>query len=357
MSGGRPRSSSLGHGGMRGGRAIASRERGNPLGRSTVAIAYDGLGDGRIEEDVLGAADAAVIYATDLASPAVRSADALMVTVQPIRADFLATLTRCQIISRVGVGLDSIDIPAATERGIWVVNVPDYAIAEVSTHAIALMLSHMRRVPTWDGRTRAGQWDGQGATAMRRTDALTLGILGFGRIGSATAAKGRGLGMRVIAYDPYINAKVITAAGVEPVSLETLLQESDYLSLHVPLTETTRAIITADALRLMKPTAYLVNTARGGVIDEAALLGALEAGHLAGAALDVLSIEPPPPDHPLLRHERVVVTPHIAWASAEASREVRVKGAEEVVRVLRGERPHCPANEIAPPTGSVAERM
>jgi D-3-phosphoglycerate dehydrogenase len=326
------------------------------LSKTIVAIVYDGLGEGRIEEDVLATTDAAVVYATDLASPDVRTADALMVTVQPIRTEFITSLERCRIISRVGVGLDNIDIPAATERGIWVVNVPDYAIAEVSTHAIALMLSHMRSVPTWDTRTQVGRWDGQGATAIRRTDELTLGVLGFGRIGSATAAKGCGLGMHVIAHDPYIDPATMTAAGVEPVDWEALLRESDYLSLHVPLTETTRAIMNVDALRLMKPTAYLINTARGGVVDEAALLDALEQHRLAGAALDVLSVEPPPPDHPLLRHERVVVTPHVAWASAEASREVRVKGAEEVVRVLRGERPRCPANEIATPVRAAAER-
>lgn len=327
------------------------------MSKPTVAIVYDGLGDGRIEEDVLAATDAAVVYPTDFASPDVRTADALMVTVQPIRADFITSLERCRIISRVGVGLDNIDIPAATERGIWVVNVPDYAIAEVSTHAIALMLSHMRRVPGWHARTRAGEWNGEGATAMRRTDELTFGVLGFGRIGSAAAAKGRGLGMRVIAHDPYIDQAAITAAGIEPVSWETLLHESDYLSLHVPLTETTRTIIGADALRLMKPTAYVINTARGGVIDQTALLDALNEERLAGAALDVLSVEPPPQDHPLLSHERVVVTPHVAWASAEASRDVRVKGAEEVVRVLCGERPRHPANEIASPVGTAAERM
>lgn len=329
---------------------------GDRLGRPTVAIIYGGLGDGTIEEDVLAAADIAVTYATDMASLAVRTADAIMVTVQPIRADFIGTLERCRIISRVGVGLDNIDIPAATERGIWVVNVPDYAIAEVSTHAIALMLSHMRRVLAWNGTTKAGIWSGQGATAMRRTDELTLGVLGFGRIGSAAAMKGLGLGMRVIAHDPYIDSATVTAAGIEPVAWETLLRESDYLSLHVPLTETTRGIINADALRMMKPTAYLINTARGPVVDEGALLAALNEERLAGAALDVLAVEPPPADHPLLRHERVVVTPHVAWASAEASREVRVKGAQEVVRALRGERPHFPANEIVTPVGIATER-
>jgi len=263
-----------------------------------------------------------------------------------VTAAFLGSLKRCKIVSRVGVGLDNIDIPAATARGIWVTNVPDYAIDEVSMHAIALLLAHLRRVPSWGAMTCRGEWNGASANEMRRPSSLTLGVLGFGRIGSAAAAKGRGLGLRVIAHDPYIDPAVIRAAGVESVDWETLLHTSDYLSLHVPLTEGTRQIMNADAFALMQPHAYLINTARGGVVDEDALLAALQSGTIAGAALDVLATEPPSPHHPLLCDQRVTVTPHVAWGSDEASRDVRLKGTDEVVRALRGERPRCPANEI-----------
>jgi D-3-phosphoglycerate dehydrogenase len=181
---------------------------------------------------------------------------------------------------------------------------------------------------------------------MRRPSRVTLGVLGFGRIGSAAAAKGRGLGLRVIAHDPNVDPAVMQAAGVEPVSWERLLQSADYLSLHVPLEAGTRQLINEEALALMQPHAYLINTARGGIIDETALLAALQRGTIAGAALDVLTTEPPPPDHPLLHDPRVTVTPHAAWGSFEASQDVRTKGAEEVVRVLRGEQPRYAANIV-----------
>jgi D-3-phosphoglycerate dehydrogenase / 2-oxoglutarate reductase len=319
---------------------------GGSLGAPTVAIVYSGIGDTSIEEAALTAVDARIVYAESLDAPEVRAADAVMVTTQTVTAAVLGTLERCRIVSRVGVGLDNIDIPAATARGIWVTNVPDYAIDEVSMHAIALMLAHLRRVPDWGAMTRRGEWNGASASAMRRPGSLTLGVLGFGRIGSAAAAKGRGLGLRVIAHDPYIDARIIRAAGVEPVEWETLLRRSDYLSLHVPLTDGTAKIIDAAALSLMQPHAYLINTARGGVVDEDALLAALQQGGIAGAALDVLATEPPRPEHPLLCDARVTVTPHVAWGSDEASRDVRAKGTDEVVRVLRGDRPRCPANEV-----------
>jgi D-3-phosphoglycerate dehydrogenase len=320
---------------------------GEAVGAPTVVIAYRGLGDAPIEEPVLGRVDARVRFVGDLEAPEVRTADALMVTIQPITAAVIDRLEHCAIISRVGVGLDNIDIPAATARGIWVTNVPDYAIDEVATHAIALLLAHLRRVPAYASATRRGTWDGADASTLRRPGNVTLGVLGFGRIGAAAAAKGRGLGLRVIANDPQVDPATIRAADVEPVGWETLLRRSDYLSLHLPLEARTRNLIDARAFALMQPHAYLINTARGGVVDEEALLDALRRGAIAGAALDVLASEPPPPDHPLLRDERVTITPHVAWGSAEASLDVRTKGAEEVVRALRGERPRFPANEVA----------
>jgi len=311
-----------------------------------VVIAYRGLGESPLEETVLRQVGAQVAYVDTLDAPEVYRADALLVTTQPVTASVVGTLEHCKIISRVGVGLDNIDLPAATARGIWVTNIPDYAIDEVSMHAIALMLAHMRRIPTYAAATRAGRWDGSTASTMRRPGSVTLGVLGFGRIGRAVAAKARGLGLRVLAHDPQLPATTIAATGVEPVGWEELLRAVDYLSLHLPLAPGSLPLIDGAALALLSPHAYLINTARGGLIDEAALLAALRSGRLAGAALDVLATEPPTPDHPLLADPRVTVTPHIAWGSAEASEDVRTKGADEVVRVLRGERPRNPANEI-----------
>ena len=312
-----------------------------------VVITYQGLGAAPLEATVLQQIGARITFVDTLDAPEVREADALLITTQQVTAATIATLGHCRIISRVGVGLDNIDIPAATARGIWVTNVPDYAIDEVSMHAIALLLTQLRRVSTYAARVRQGRWDGSDASTLRRPGQVTLGILGFGRIGSAAAAKGRGLGLRVIAHDPGVDPTTIRAAGVEPVDWATLLGTADYLSLHVPLEAGTTRLIDRHAFALMQPHAYLINTARGGVIDEAALLEALQEGRLAGAALDVLTTEPPAPDHPLLHDPRVTITPHVAWGSAEASEDVRTKAAEEVVRALRGERPLFPANEVA----------
>jgi D-3-phosphoglycerate dehydrogenase len=311
-----------------------------------IVIVYRGLGDAPIEEPILAQVSPRISFVDDLTAPEVRAADALMVTTQEVTAATIATLERCKIISRVGVGLDNVDIPAATAKGIWVTNVPDYCIEEVSMQAIAMLLAHLRRITADSAATRQGIWDGAKSSTMRRPSRVTFGVLGFGRIGSAAAAKGRGLGLRVIAHDPNVDPDTIRAAGVEPVGWEVLLQSADYLSLHIPLEIGTRQLINAAALAQMQPHAYLINTARGGIIDEAALLAALRRGALAGAALDVLSTEPPPPDHPLLRDPRVTVTPHAAWGSFEASQDVRTKGAEEVVRVLRGDRPRYAANTI-----------
>ena len=316
----------------------------------TVVIAYAGFGDIRVEEEVLRAIDATVLHIGNLDTPdalgAVKQADALMVTLQRVPAELIATMERCRIISRVGTGLDTIDVDAATQRGIWVTNVPDYAIDEVSTHAIALLLAHARGLPRLLESTRKGEWDHKVVAPIRRLQGQTLGLLGFGRIGRAVAMKAHGLGLEVIVHDPYVASQTLELAGAQVVDQETLLRTSDFISLHVPLTEATRHVINARALSLMRPTVFLINTARGGLIDEEALLQAVRAGQIAGAALDVLSVEPPPPEHPLLHDERVSITPHSAWYSEESMRDMRMRGAEEVVRVLRREKPRCPVNQI-----------
>jgi D-3-phosphoglycerate dehydrogenase len=262
-------------------------------------------------------------------------------------------MDKCQIIARVGTGLDAIDMDYAADKGIWVTYVPDYSIDEVSTQAITLMLIQARGIVPLLAGTRAGRWDASMIT-VRRLANQTLGVAGCGRIGAATAAKGLGLGMRVIGYDPFLPAERLRAAGIEPVDLPTLLSTSDYISLHMPLTPETRNMINADALAQMKPTAYLVNTSRGPLIDEEALLAAVRNNTIAGAALDVLVTEPPAPDNPLLHEERILVTPHNAWYSEEAKVDVRRRGAEDVVRVLTGEPPRAPANRVLVKNSSVS---
>ena len=307
-----------------------------------------------IEKTILADADIEFLWSHGVDSPesraVLRQADVLVIALNKVTADVLDAMPNCRLISRLGVGIDNIDVPAATARGVWVANVPDYGVDEVATHAIALMLAQLRGLYTLISSTRAGRYDGQAVRPIQRLTKQTLGVMGYGRIGRTVGSKGAGLGMRVIAYDPFLSDEQIRAAGAEPASMDMLLRESDFISLHLPLDAKTRDIINADTLSLMKPTAYLVNTARGGLVDEAALLDALRAGQIRGAALDVLSTEPPPADDAvlqgLLKDDRVLITPHMAWYSEQAQVDMRTRAAEDIARVLRGERPRTPVNDI-----------
>lgn len=319
--------------------------------KPTVVIAHTAFGDDlAVERTVLRPLDAEIIHTGNLTEPealaAVKSADALMVTLERVTAPIINSMDRCRVISRAGTGLDTIDIPTATARGIWVAYVPDYSIDEVSTHAIALLLAQARGVVPLVQSTRSGQWDPMRSGPVHRLRDQTLGIIGFGRIGQATAAKGKGLGLKVIVFDPFLNDEAVERLGVRAVDLETLAREADYISLHTPLLDSTRHIINEHFLSLTKPTAYLINAARGPLVDETALLHAVRNGQLAGAALDVLAAEPAPADHPLLQEERILITPHSAWYSEEAKIEMRTRAAEEVVRVLQGQPPRAPANKL-----------
>lgn len=316
-----------------------------------VVIAYTGFGDIELESKILRQIDAEIIQTGNLTEPealeAVKDADAIIVTLQKVTGDIIKSMERCKIISRAGTGLDTIDIPTATERGIWVTYVPDYSIDEVSAHAIALLMALARGIPKMVQATRSGVWDAAAWGPVYRLKDQTLGVLGFGRIGQATAEKGRGLGLKVIAYDPYANQEVADKLGVQIVDLETLTRESDYISLHSPLIDSTKHIVNADFLEKMKPTAYLINAARGPLIDEEALLKAVQSRQIAGAGLDVFAVEPLAADSPLLQEERILVTPHAAWYSEEAKLDMRTRATEEVVRILSGQPPRAPANKIA----------
>jgi len=318
--------------------------------KPTVVIAYDGFGELELERGILRPLDAQIIHTRNLRSPealeAVRTCDALMVTLERVTGEIIQSMQQCRIISRLGTGLDTIDIPTATARGIWVTYVPDYSIDEVSAHAIALLLSLARGIPFLSNATRQGTWSAAAWGPIYRLKDQTLGILGLGRIGQATAEKGRGLGLQVIAHDPYADPAVAARLGVQLVDLDTLTRTSDYISLHSPLMDSTYHIVNADFLAQMKPTAYLINAARGPLIDEDALLAAVRSRQIAGAGLDVLAVEPIDPASPLLREDRILITPHAAWYSEEAKIDMRTRGAEEVVRILSGQPPRAPANRL-----------
>ena len=282
-----------------------------------------------------------------------KEAAALIVGNAPITAQVLGQLPRCLAIVKPAVGVDNIDIDAATDAGICVANVPDYGTDEVAAHAMALILNALRYVDACAADVRAGRWQPKPPYPIQRSLGRTLGIVGFGRIGRSVARKAGGFGWRLLACDPYVDASEMRRRGVEAVDFDTLLAQSDFVTLHLPLTAETRDLIDAGALAKMKPTAFLVNTARGGVVDSEALHQAVESGQIAGAALDVVDAEPPPPDHPLHGADRILVTAHVAWYSQQAFDDLRVKAVQEVARVLQGELPRHLLNPQAQPRFAV----
>jgi D-3-phosphoglycerate dehydrogenase len=272
-----------------------------------------------------------------------RTADAILTTYAKVTTEIVQQLTKCRIISRFGIGVDNVDIPTATRKGIVVTKVPDYCIDEVSDHAMALLLAIVRKIPFVNGRVQAGRWEMASVVPIHRLRGTVLGLVGFGRIPQLVAPKAQAFGLRVIAYDPYIPEDVMTRAGVKKVEFAELVKTSDYISIHVPLMPETKHLFNAAVFAQMKPTAYLVNTARGPVVEEAALAAALDKKQLAGAALDVVEVEPPS-QSPLLGRDNVILTPHTGFYSEESLADLQAKAAEEVVRVLSGQAPLNPVN-------------
>ena len=266
--------------------------------------------------------------------------DAILTCWKPLPTAVLDAAPRCRMVSRYGVGLDNIPVDHATRLGILVTNVPDFCVDEVADHTLALLLACARRTVSMANATRGGVWNPQMGRGMVRLRGQTLGLVGYGRTGRAVAQRAHAFGLEIIAYTPRLAADEVAPWGRATNDLAALLAQADYVSLHLPLTVATRGLIDATALRQMKPTAYLINTARGAVVDETALVQALRDGWIAGAALDVLSHEPPPLDHPLLALENVLATPHAAFYSETAIAELATKAARQVVQGLRGEVPH-----------------
>ena len=298
-----------------------------------------------IERQILSAAgiELVVAPAKDAATLAAlaRDVDAIMTNWAQVPAAVLEAAPKCRIVCRLGIGLDNIDVATATRLKMLVTNVPDYCLIEVAEHALALVLSLGRKVAFYHHETKQGRYDLAAGATLRRIEGQTLGIVGLGNIGLCLARKAAGLGLRVRATSRSPKA---ATPGITMCSLPELLAASDYVSLHVPATPETRGLIGREQLALMKPTAYLINTARGAVLDHAALAEALQAGQLAGAALDVQETEPAPLDRPPYNDPRVLVTPHAAFVSTESLANLRSRVARQVVACLAGGRPENVVN-------------
>jgi D-3-phosphoglycerate dehydrogenase len=271
-----------------------------------------------------------------------RDADAILVTYAKLPGELLRQLRRCKAIGRFGLGVDNIDIAAAAELGITITYVPDYCMQEVSDHAMALLLALARKVPQSNALVQAGRWDMPAVVPIHRLAGRVLGLIGFGNIPRALAPKAKAFGLRVVAHDPYVSQHALVAAGVEGMSFDRLLEISDFVSIHAPLLPATRGLFNAEVFRKMKQGACLINTARGPLVDEDALLAALDSGRLAGAALDVVAVEPLPKQSGLIGRDNVVLTPHTGFYSVEALNELQTKCAADVARVLSGEKPVYP---------------
>jgi D-3-phosphoglycerate dehydrogenase / 2-oxoglutarate reductase len=267
-----------------------------------------------------------------------RDADAILVTYAKLTREILTQLTKCRAIGRFGLGVDNIDLPAAKEKGILVNYVPDYCIREVSDHAMALLLALIRKIPLSNKLVQGGRWEMPAVVPIRRIEGTVLGLVGFGNIPRLVAQKAKAFGIKVIAFDPFARAEIFKAAGVEQIGFDRLLETADYVSVHAPLTPNTRGMMNAQVFAKMKKGAYLVNTARGPLIEEAALIAALDSGHLGGAGLDVVASEPLAKDSPLLGRDNVIISPHTAFYSIEALDELQSKCATDLARVLSGEK-------------------
>lgn len=265
--------------------------------------------------------------------------DAILTCWKQVPPAALDVAARCRIVSRYGIGLDNIPVAHATNLGIIVTNVPDFCLDEVAEHTLALILACGRRIVPQVNATRQGIWNQSQARGMPRLRGQVLGLVGYGNIAQAVAERARALGLQVIAYTPRLAADALAPWGRATNDLSELLAVADYVSLHLPLTSSTRGLINAEAFAAMKSTAFLINTSRGAILDDAALLAALDREQIAGAALDVMSSEPPPPDHPLLNHPHVIATPHVAFYSEAAIVDLATKAAHHVAQALRGEIP------------------
>jgi D-3-phosphoglycerate dehydrogenase len=270
-------------------------------------------------------------------------ADAVLVTYAKINGDMIRQMKKVRIISRFGIGVDNVDLDAATQQGIVVTKVPDYCIDEVSDHAMALLLTAVRKIPLANDQVHAGTWKMPNVVPIHRLRGSVLGLVGFGRIPQLVAPKAKAFGMHVVAVDPFLPPEDFSKLGVERVEFAELLKMSDYVSIHSPLTPETKGLFNADVFQQMKKGSYIINTARGPIIDEAALAAAIDSGQIAGAALDVMTNEPPV-NSPLIGKRNVIITPHTSFYSEESLVDLQTKASQEVANVLTDKPPLNPVN-------------
>lgn len=304
----------------------------------------------KLEMEALGPVDAEIVEVAatteDAFIEAARDADAILVKGRRITKAIIDHLEKCKVIALGSVGADAVDVAAATARGIPVTNVPDTFIEEVADHTMTLILATFRRLTTMDKLVREGRW-GEGRPMLYQYPRLmgqTLGFVAFGHVARATSVRAKAFGLRMLAYDPYIEELTMTQYGVEPVGLSELLQRSDIVSMHAPSTAEVHHMLTEEHFRIMKPEAIFINAGRGPTVDETALIRALQEGWIAAAGLDVLEQEPPDPSNPLLAMDNVILTPHVASASARMNPERRRRVGQDIALVLSGRWPRTCVN-------------
>jgi len=281
---------------------------------------------------------ASVVNNTDEAQRATKDADAILTAVVPIDADLVTSLQNCRVIVRLGVGYEMVDLASCREKGIVICNVPDYGTEEVANHAVALLFAVHRQIVLYDHRVRNRKWGRVLPWPIHRLSTLRVGVVGLGRIGRSFARSIKVFARDVVGFDPFLAADQLGASNVQKMSLESLFETSDIISLHLPLSEKTHHLVSAETIALMERRPIIINVSRGGLVDGAALTHALETGELSGAGIDVFEDEPNVPEE-LRRLDNIVLTPHVAWYSEEAELQLRRSSIEEILRVLAGQSP------------------
>lgn len=321
---------------------------------------YD-FGDVNIERPVIEGAGFELVAAQckseeDLIEVA-RDADAVITQYARVGAKIINAFTNCRLIARYGNGVDIVDVEAATQRNILVTNIPDYCVDEVADHAMAMLLSCIRKLQQYHKATHSGIWRWVAGQPIHRIRGRTMGLLAFGKIARAIAERGKPFGMRIIAYDPYLSYEDFASYGVTPVSFDELIEQTDYLMIQVPLTDETRGMIGEAELKKMNPSSVIINTSRGPLVDNEALYRALKEGWISAAGIDDTEEEPAKrrnwkPDNPLFELDNIIITPHSAYYSEESIHEARLRASQEVVRVLSGKPPLSPVNRVTLADGS-----
>lgn len=280
----------------------------------------------------------------------VKDADVIVVNMVRMPATLIDRLDNCKVIIRHGIGYDNVDVDACTRNNIQFANQPDYCTTDVAEHAISLIMASARKLfiarDTLENSSRRGEWDFSGLFPIRRMEGKVVGIIGLGRIGLQVARKLQSFGFRLIAADPYVDDSEFEKAGVERTDLDTLLARADFITIHTPLNPDTRSLVNRETLAKMKETAYVINTARGPIVDAGALAEALESKDIGGAAIDVYDDEPPSQAYPLFHHSNVILTPHSGWASVESAWAIREKIVGDILSIAEGGNPANMINDV-----------